>query len=205
MSKNLYPIQENFVTAARVTRADYHRQYAQSIENPELFWGGIGRRIDWIKDFSRVKDTSFAQSDFRIRWFPDGKLNVASNCLDRHLATRGDKIAIIWEGDDPRLSEHISYRELYERVCQCANALKSIGVQKGDRVTIYLPMDFRKSPLRCSRARGSAPFIRSCSRAFHPKPWADELPTAPRRSSSPPTREFAAASACSSSAASTRR
>jgi acetyl-CoA synthetase len=140
MSKNLYPIQENFVTAARVTRADYQRQYAQSIENPELFWGGVGRRIDWIKDFSRVKDTSFAQSDFRIRWFPDGKLNVASNCLDRHLATRGDKTAIIWEGDDPRLSEHISYRELYERVCQCANALKSIGVQKGDRVTIYLPM-----------------------------------------------------------------
>ena len=153
MSKHLYPVQENFIGSARVNRADYQKLYMQSIENPDLFWGTVGRRIDWIKPFSRVKDTSFAESDFHIRWFPDGKLNVASNCLDRHLASRGDKTAIIFEGDDPRLAEHISYRELHARVCQCANGLKSLGVQKGDRVTIYLPMipEIAVAMLACAR------------------------------------------------------
>ena len=122
-------------------------------QDPERFWGGIGRRIDWIKHFSQVKDTSFAEDDFHIRWFYDGTLNVSSNCLDRHLKTRGDKTAIIWEGDDPERSEHISYRELHERVCQCANALKSLGVKKGDRVTIYLPMipETAVAMLACAR------------------------------------------------------
>jgi acetyl-CoA synthetase len=153
MNKNLYPIPANFAAATRVNRAEYERMYAQSIENPELFWGLIGRRIDWIKDFSRVKDSSFTEKDFHIRWFDDGKLNVASNCLDRHLAARGDKTAIIWEGDDPRLAQHISYRELYERVCQCANALQSLGIAKGDRVTIYLPMipEIAVAMLACAR------------------------------------------------------
>ena len=87
MSKHLYPVQENFIGSARVSRTEYQKQYLQSIENPEAFWGAIGRRIDWIKPYSQVKDTSFAESDFHIRWFYDGKLNVASNCLDRHLAS----------------------------------------------------------------------------------------------------------------------
>jgi acetyl-CoA synthetase len=153
MSKNLYLVPESFAAAAQVKRADYERMYAESVADPDRFWGSIGRRIDWIKEFSRVKDSSYAESDFHIRWFSDGTLNVASNCLDRHLEARGDKTAIIWEGDDPNLAEHISYRELYERVCQCANALKSLGAKKGDRVTIYLPMipEIAIAMLACAR------------------------------------------------------
>jgi acetyl-CoA synthetase len=153
MSRSVYPVQEDFAHDALVRRADYERMYAESIKDPERFWGGIGRQIDWIKDFSRVKDVSFAADDFHIRWFYDGQLNVSSNCLDRHLARRGDKTAIIWEGDDPKRSEQISYRQLYERVCQCANALRSLGVEKGDRVTIYLPMipEIAVAMLACAR------------------------------------------------------
>jgi acetyl-CoA synthetase len=153
MNKNLYPIPDSFATAALVNHADYQRLYAESVQGPVGFWGRIGRRIDWIKEYSQVKDTSFADDDCHIRWFHDGKLNVASNCLDRHLEARGDKTAIIWEGDDPAQSEYISYRELYERVCQCANALKSLGVERGDRVTIYLPMipEIAVAMLACAR------------------------------------------------------
>jgi len=153
MSKSLYPVPEKFAAAALVQRSQYEQMYAESLANPERFWERIGRRIDWIRDFSHVKDTSFAEADFRIRWFYDGKLNVAANCLDRHLKTRGEKTAILWEGDDPGESRHISYRELHERVCQCANGLKSLGVQKGDRVTIYLPMipEIAVAMLACAR------------------------------------------------------
>jgi len=153
MHKNLYPIPESFAASAQVTRGDYHRMYAESVVDPERFWGRIGRRIDWTKEFSRVKDSSFAADDCHIRWFYDGQLNVSSNCLDRHLQARGNKTAIIWEADDPNVAQHITYRELYERVCQCANALKSLGVQKGDRVTIYLPMipEIAIAMLACAR------------------------------------------------------
>jgi acetyl-CoA synthetase len=153
MTKKLYPIPEAFAAAAQVHRADYDRMYAQSVQDPDRFWSGVGRRIDWIKQFSRVKDSSYAENDFHIRWFHDGTLNVASNCLDRHLESRGDKTAIIWEADDPQLAQNISYRELYERVCQCANALKSLGAEKGDRVTIYLPMipEIAIAMLACAR------------------------------------------------------
>jgi acetyl-CoA synthetase len=153
MNKHLYPVPESFAAAAQVKRAAYEQMYAESTEDPNRFWQRIGHRIDWIEDFSQVKDTSFAEDDFHIRWFHGGKLNVSSNCLDRHLATRGDKTAIIWEGDDPAASRSISYRELHERVCQCANALKSLGVSKGDRVTIYLPMipEIAVAMLACAR------------------------------------------------------
>jgi acetyl-CoA synthetase len=153
MHQNVYPVPKSFAEAAQVKSGDYLQLYAQSLKDPEAFWGGIGRRIDWIKDFSQVKDSSFAEEDCHIRWFYDGKLNASSNCLDRHLAKRGDKTAIIWEADDPSRSEHISYRQLYERVCQCANALKSLGIEKGDRVTIYLPMipELAISMLACAR------------------------------------------------------
>jgi acetyl-CoA synthetase len=153
MNNNVYAVPQRFAADALVKRDDYVRMYAESVEDPERFWHGVGRRIDWIKDFSKVKDSSFADDDCHIRWFYDGKLNVASNCLDRHLETRGEKTAIIWEGDNPQESERISYRELYERVCQCANALKSLGVQKGDRVTIYLPMipEIAIAMLACAR------------------------------------------------------
>jgi len=153
MNKHLYPVPESFAAAALVKREEYAALYGQSVTDPDLFWGQIGRRIDWIRDFTRVKDTSYDPGDFHIRWFQDGQLNVSSNCLDRHLATRGDKTAIIWEGDDPSASAHISYRELHQRVCRCANALKSLGVGKGDRITIYLPMipELVVTMLACAR------------------------------------------------------
>jgi acetyl-CoA synthetase len=153
MNQNLYPVPETFAAAARVKHVDYQQMYAQSVEDPERFWGRVGRRVDWIREFSHVNDSSFAEDDCHIRWFDGGQLNVAVNCLDRHLAERGDKTAIIWEGDDPGVSEHVSYRELYERVCQCANALRSLGVAKGDRVTIYLPMipEIAIAMLACAR------------------------------------------------------
>jgi len=123
-----------------VTRAQYEAQYAESVRDPEGFWGRIGRRLDWIKPYTKVKDVSFHADDLHIRWFHDGQLNLSANCLDRHLATRGDKTAILWEGDDPSESRAISYRELHEQVCRAANMLKHLGVKKGDRITIYLPM-----------------------------------------------------------------
>jgi acetyl-CoA synthetase len=153
MHKSLYPVPQIVADSARIKRGDYARMYADAIRSPEEFWGKIGRRIDWLKPFTRIKDVSFAAADFRIRWYYDGTLNVSANCLDRHLEQRGDKTAIIWESDDPALSERLSYRELYERVCQCANALKALGVRRGDRITIYLPMipEIAITMLACAR------------------------------------------------------
>ncbi|HEU4654330.1 MAG TPA: acetate--CoA ligase [Steroidobacteraceae bacterium] len=153
MSSKIYKVAADFAALAHLKLADYQRLYQESVRDPGGFWGRIGRRIDWIQPYTKVKDTSYDERDFRIRWYYDGKLNVAANCLDRHLAKRGDKIAIIWEADDPRLSETITYRQLYERVCQCANALKSLGVKKGDRVTIYMPMipEAAVAMLACAR------------------------------------------------------
>jgi acetyl-CoA synthetase len=153
MHQALYEVPPDFARKARFKHADYERLYPESVRDPERFWGDIGRRIDWMKPFSKVKDSSYAEADFRIRWFYDGTLNVSANCLDRHLEARGDKTAILWEGDDPARSERISYRELHERVCRCANALKHLGVKKGDRVTIYLPMipESAVAMLACAR------------------------------------------------------
>jgi len=153
MSQKIYKVPEDFAALAHLRQADYQRLYQESIRDPNGFWARIGRRLDWIHPYTKVKDTSFDDHDFRIRWFHDGKLNVAANCLDRHLLKRGDKTAIIWESDDPRLSEHISYRQLHERVGRCANALKSLGVARGDRVTIYMPMipEAAVAMLACAR------------------------------------------------------
>jgi acetyl-CoA synthetase len=124
-----------------IDRATYEREYARSLADPDDFWAGVATRIDWLKPPTVIDNCSYALDDFRIRWFEDGELNVAANCLDRHLAERGDKSAIIWEADDPATpAQHISYRQLHARVCQLANALRQLGVGKGDRVTIYLPM-----------------------------------------------------------------
>jgi acetyl-CoA synthetase len=153
MTSKIYKVPEDFAALAHLKHADYLRLYQESVRDPHTFWSRIGRRIDWIQPYSKVKDTSYDEKDFRIRWFYDGKLNVAANCLDRHLTKRGDKTAILWESDDPRLSERVTYRQLYERVCQCANALKSLGVRKGDRVTIYMPMipETAVAMLACAR------------------------------------------------------
>jgi acetyl-CoA synthetase len=153
MHKPLYEVPAGFAASARYRSEDYDRLYAESVADPEAFWGKVGQRLDWVRPYSKVKDVSFDASDFRIRWFHDGQLNAAYNCLDRHLATRGDKAAFIYEGDDPSQSAHVTYRELYYRVCKLANALKSLGVGKGDRVTIYLPMipEAAVAMLACAR------------------------------------------------------
>lgn len=131
----------------------YKEWYERSISDPDGFWGEHGKRIDWIKPYTRVKDTSFAPGNVSIRWFEDGTLNVSANCIDRHLATRGDQTAILWEGDDPSESRAISYRELHDHVCRMANVLKARGVGKGDRVTIYMPMipEAAYAMLACAR------------------------------------------------------
>jgi acetyl-CoA synthetase len=149
----LVPVPPDFALHARIDHAQYQRDYRRSIEDPAQFWGEVARRIDWMRPWTQVKDTSFDAADFRIRWYVDGQLNVSANCLDRHLATRGDKTAILWEGDDPAESRRISYRELHEQVCRCANVLKAEGVRKGDRVTIYLPMipEAAVAMLACAR------------------------------------------------------
>jgi acetyl-CoA synthetase len=135
-----YEIPADFAAAARVNANSYAADYARSVQDPEGFWGQVGKRLDWIRPYTRIKDVSFRADDFHIRWYADGTLNAAYNCLDRHLALRGDQTAILWEGDQPGESRRVSYRELHTQVCKFANVLKDLGVQKGDRVTIYLPM-----------------------------------------------------------------
>jgi len=136
---SLFPVSADWAKRAWVDEAKYRAMYDRSVNDPEGFWAEHGKRVDWIKPFTKVKDTSYT-GDVHIRWFADGTLNAAYNCIDRHLAKRGDQTAIIWEGDDPKDSRHITYRELHEQVCRLANVLKARGVKKGDRVTIYLPM-----------------------------------------------------------------
>ena len=138
---------------ARIDAEQYGRDYAASLAEPERFWGLVGQRLNWIKPFTRVRDVSFLPEDFRIRWYFDGVLNVSVNCLDRHLAVRAEQTAIIYEGDSPNVSGQITFRELYERVCRLANALRARGVTKGDRVTIYLPMtpEAAVAMLACAR------------------------------------------------------
>ncbi|HEY0197843.1 MAG TPA: acetate--CoA ligase [Rhodanobacter sp.] len=152
MSK-LYPVIPAVAAAARVRQDDYTRLYAESVSDPEGFWGRIGKRLDWIKPPTKIKDVSYAAKDLHIRWYEDGQLNVSANCLDRHLAERGDKTAIIFEGDDPGDSRHITYRELHAEVCKFANTLSHLGVVKGDRVAIYLPMipEAAVAMLACAR------------------------------------------------------
>jgi len=136
----LHPVPDEFAAAARLRAQDYAALYAESVRDPAGFWGRIGKRLDWTRAYTQVKDVSFAADNLHVRWYADGELNLAANCLDRHLAERGDKTAILWEGDDPAESKAISYRELHTQVGKCANLLKHLGVNKGDRVTIYLPM-----------------------------------------------------------------
>ena len=133
-------VKDEWKRRAKIDDATYRAWYEKSVSDPDGFWGEHGRRIDWIKPFSKVKNTSYAPGNIDIRWFEDGTLNVSANCVDRHLATRGDQVAILWEGDDPADSRAITYRELHEEVCRMANVLKAHGVKRGDRVTIYMPM-----------------------------------------------------------------
>ncbi|MBO0664257.1 acetate--CoA ligase [Jiella sp. MQZ9-1] len=133
-------VKDEWKRRAKIDDATYKAWYETSVSDPEGFWGEHAKRIDWIKPFSKVKNTSYAPGNIDIRWFEDGTLNVAANCIDRHLATRGDQVAILWEGDDPKDSKAITFKELHENVCRMANILIERGVTKGDRVTIYMPM-----------------------------------------------------------------
>jgi acetyl-CoA synthetase len=152
MSDQLLPVPKDWAAKAYVDAAKYQAMYQASIDDPVKFWGEHGKRIDWIKPYSQVKDVDYT-GDVRIRWYYDGVLNVSANCVDRHLARRGDQTAIIWEGDDPADSKHITYREMHEQVCRLANVLKARGVKKGDRVTVYMPMipEAAYAMLACTR------------------------------------------------------
>ncbi len=149
----LYPTPEGFARATTVDDAGYRAMYERSIADPDGFWREHAQRVDWMTPFTKVKDVSFARDDLRIKWFEDGVLNVSANCIDRHLAARADDVAIIWEGDSEDVSLKITYRELHEKVCVFANVLKARGVQKGDRVTLYLPMipEAAYAMLACAR------------------------------------------------------
>ncbi|KQT27194.1 acetyl-coenzyme A synthetase [Sphingomonas sp. Leaf407] len=139
--------------AAKLDKAEYDTRTAASVADPEAYWREGGTCIDWSRPYTQVKDTSFDEADFRIRWFADGQTNVSANCLDRHLAERGDQVAILWEGDEPGETRQVTYRELHQQVCCFANVLKSKGVKKGDRVTLYLPMvpEAAAAMLACTR------------------------------------------------------
>jgi len=151
--ENVYPVPEAIAKSAWCDNDKYLQMYKQSIEDSEGFWGEQGKRLDWIKPYTKVRDVSLTAPDVHIKWFHDGTLNASANCLDRHLATRGDQTAILWEGDDPADSKAISYKELHEQVCKLANSMKSLGIKKGDRVTLYLPMvpELAISVLACAR------------------------------------------------------
>src|SRR3712207_2152676 len=153
MQEKLYPVSPDWARRAFVDEAKYQAMYERSVADPEGFWYEHGGRIDWFRPFTRVKNTTFGPGEVSIRWFEDGATNVAHNCIDRHLETRGDQVAIIWEGDDPGESKKITYRELHREVCRMANVLRNRGVARGDRVTIYLPMipEAAYAMLACAR------------------------------------------------------
>ncbi len=154
MSDKTYPPAADFVANAHVDADRYNEMYQASVSDPEGFWAEHGKRVDWMTPFSKVKNVSFDPGNIAIKWFEDGTLNVAANCIDRHLETRGDQTAIIWEPDEPgEDAQHITYRQLHENVCKMSNVFKNLGVGKGDRVVIYLPMvpEAAYAMLACAR------------------------------------------------------
>ncbi len=140
MSDKIYEIPGDWAKRAYVDDAKYRAMYERSLADPDGFWAEAAKRIHWMKDFTRVKNTSFDKPNVSIKWFEDGTTNAAYNCIDRHLHSRGNQTALIWEGDDPKESRHITYQELHDEVCRFANILRNRNVKKGDRVTIYMPM-----------------------------------------------------------------
>ena len=154
MSQNdIFEVPAEFAKNTNCDGQKYAQMYEASVQDPDAFWAEQGKRLNWIKPFSKIKDVSFEKDDLHIRWFEDGVLNVSANCIDRHLEKRGDQSAIIFEGDEPTYSQHITYKQLYEHVCRFANILKKHGVSKGERVTIYMPMipEAAYAMLACAR------------------------------------------------------
>ncbi|MEO8669586.1 MAG: acetate--CoA ligase, partial [Bauldia sp.] len=152
MSEKIYPVSAEWAKRAWVDEAGYQAMYKRSVDDPEGFWAEHGERLDWVKPFTRVKNTDF-NAPVSIKWFEDGALNVSANCIDRHLAKRGDQVAILWEGDDPNEAKAVTYRQLHREVSIFANVLLALGVKKGDRVTIYMPMipETAYAMLACTR------------------------------------------------------
>jgi acetyl-CoA synthetase len=152
-SARIHTASPQFSAQAALKPDDYRRLYAESVAAPDAFWARVAQRLDWMRAPTQIKDVSYDLADFRIRWYADGELNLSVNCLDRHLEKRGDKTAIIWEGDSPDESHRITYRDLHREVCRFGNALRNLGVRKGDRVTIYLPMipEAAVAMLACAR------------------------------------------------------
>ncbi len=150
-SRTVIPISAHPQTGT-ISEADYFKLYRHSLDDPDGFWREHGQRLDWIKPYTRVSDASF-DGDVHVAWYEDGTLNACYNCVDRHLARRGQQTAILWEGDDPGEDRRLTYRELHEAVCRFANVLKARGVKKGERVTIYLPMipEIAIAVLACAR------------------------------------------------------
>ena len=153
MADTIYPPAAAFAASAHADKATYEAMYAASIADPDAFWAAQGKRLDWMTPYTKVKDTTFEHSGVSIKWYDDGVLNVSANCIDRHLATRGTQTAIIWEGDNPEDSAHITYAQLHTEVCKLANVYKSLGVRKGDRVVLYMPMipEAAYAMLACNR------------------------------------------------------
>ena len=186
MSDKVYDVPAEWAKRAWVDEAKFKEMYDRSLNDPLGFWGEHGKRIDWFNPYTKVKDISFDAHNVSIKWFEDGVTNVAHNCIDRHLPKRANQTAIIWEGDDPSKSRHITYAELADQVGHFANVLKGHGVRKGDRVTIYLPMipggrlrDARLRPHRGDPFRScSADFLRTRSPAGSSTPspmWSSPL------------------------------
>ncbi len=153
MDDTIFPVTNDFAAQALIDNETYQAMYAESIADPESFWNKHGKRIDWIKPYTKIKNTKYNKEDVSIKWYEDGTLNACWNCVDRHLEEYGDQIAIIWEGDEPDQSANITYKQLHEEVCLFANTLKANGVRKGDRVTIYMPMipEAAYAMLACAR------------------------------------------------------
>ena len=152
-NKDLYVPSSDIIINSHANQAEYEKMYEESITSPEKFWEKHGKRIDWMKPYTKIRDVSYNKEDLHIKWYEDGTLNASYNCLDRHLETKGNNTAIIWEGDDPNESKHISYKELYEQVCKFSNVLINAGAKKGDRITIYMPMipEATVAMLACTR------------------------------------------------------
>ncbi len=153
MSELIYPVPQSWAERAYINADRYTEMYDEAINDPDGFWSREAERLDWMVFPEKIKNTSFNEADFGIKWFEDGVLNVSENCLDRHLEERGDQVAIIWEGDNPAESRKITYRELHRDVCRFANVLKAQGAKRGDRITIYMPMipEAAVAMLACTR------------------------------------------------------
>ena len=151
--EKIYKTKSEWIKKALVTKNLYEKKYNQSLKENDSFWRKEGKRISWIKPYSKIKDVKYSKSDVHIKWFYDGSLNASVNCIDRHLKNNKDKTAIIWVGDDPKVQKKISYKQLHLEVSKIANGLKNIGVKKGDRVTIYLTMipELAYTMLACAR------------------------------------------------------